>query len=57
MFKISRFDNADMEDVRDCIEKFSINKKQFRERALQYSQAGSEKVFKQNLDYILENMF
>lgn len=55
--KISRLYQDDVEDIKDCIEKFNITKKQLKERAQQFSQAGSGKVFNQNLKYILENMF
>ncbi len=55
--KISRFYLDDMEDIRDCIERFRITKRQLKGRAKQFSQAGSEKVFNQNLEYVLENMF
>ncbi len=55
--KISRFGQDDMEDIKDCIKKFNITKSQLKERARQFSQVGSEKVFNQNLQYILENIF
>ncbi len=55
--KISRFDDADMEDIKDCIEHYKIKKRQFKKRAEQYLQVGNEKIFAQNLDYVLKNMF
>ncbi len=55
--KISRFNEADMEDIRDCIKYASITKGHLAKRANQYSRAGSDDVFKQNLKYIMENLF
>lgn len=55
--KISRFDEADMEDIQDCINKCGVTKSALRKRALGYSRAGSDEVFTTNLGYILENLF
>ena len=55
--KISRFDEADMEDIKDCVQYAKITRKNFVERAKQYSRAGNDEVFRQNLKYIVENMF
>ena len=55
--KISRFDEADMEDIRDCIKYANITKDHLTKRASQYSRVGSDDVFEQNLKYIMENMF
>ena len=55
--KISRFNDADREDIKDCIKHAKITKSQLTKRAGQYSRAGSDDIFKQNLEYILENMF
>lgn len=55
--KISRFSEADMEDIKDCIRYAHITKGRLAERASQYSSAGSDRTFEQNLAYIMENMF
>ena len=55
--KISRFSAADMEDIQSCIKYAKITKKRLAERASQYSHAGSDDIFEQNLKYIMENMF
>lgn len=55
--KISRSNEADMEDIRDCIKYARITGKQLASRASLYSRAGSDKVFNQNLQYVLKNMF
>ena len=55
--KISRFNEADQEDIVDCIEKIGITRVQMRKRAQRYSQVGSERAFNENLEYILENLF
>jgi hypothetical protein len=55
--KISRFNESDREDIKDCIGKTGITRTQMRKRAHKYSQAGSERIFNENLEYILENMF
>lgn len=55
--KISRLDDVDMEDIKDCIKYASITKVQLIKRASLYSRAGSDDIFEQNLKYIIENMF
>lgn len=55
--KISRFSPADMEDIQSCIKYARITKNCLAERASQYSRAGSDDVFEQNLKYIMKNMF
>ena len=55
--KISRFSASDVEDIQDCIRHAKITKKHLAERASQYERAANEEVFRQNLDYIIENMF
>jgi hypothetical protein len=55
--KISRSNEADMEDIRDCIEKFGITRTKLKERAQKYSRAGNDDTFNRNLEYILQNMF
>ena len=55
--KISRFNEADMEDIRDCIKYAKITKEQLAKRASQYSRAGNDETFRQNLDYIIGHMF
>jgi hypothetical protein len=46
-----------MEDIKECIDKCGITRFAIKKRALDYSRAGSDEVFKKNLDYILEDMF
>ena len=55
--KISRLDDADMEDIKDCIVHYRITKEQLKKRARQYLQVGNEGIFAKNLDYILKNTF
>ena len=55
--KISRFNVADMEDIQSCIKHAKITKNHLAKRASQYSRAGNDDVFKQNLKHIMENMF
>ena len=55
--KISRFSPADAEDIQGCIKYARITKNRLAERASQYSRAGSDDVFEQNLKYIMKNMF
>lgn len=55
--KISRFSEADMEDIKDCIGYAHITKGRLAERASMYSRAGSDRVFEQNLMHIMKNMF
>lgn len=55
--KISRSNEADMEDISECIKKFKITKKQLMARAKQYGSVGNEDVFHVNLRLIIENFF
>ena len=55
--KISRFDDADMEDIRECIRKCRLTRFMVKRRASKYSRAGSDEIFGKNLKYILDEMF
>jgi len=55
--KISRLDESDIEDIKECIKDFKFTKTQIKKRALKYSRAGSDDIFNQNLKYILQNFF
>ncbi len=55
--KISRLNDPDAEDIRDCIKFASITKDHLIKRASQYSRAGSDYMFERNLKYIIERMF
>ncbi|WP_088819838.1 DUF6036 family nucleotidyltransferase [Candidatus Mancarchaeum acidiphilum] len=55
--KISRLNDSDMEDIKDCIKYAHITKAHLDKRADQYSRAGNDRIFEQNLKYIMENFF
>ena len=55
--KISRFNEPDRQDIRDCIRNFKITKEQIKNRSKGYERAGSDKVFEEHLEDILQNMF
>jgi hypothetical protein len=55
--KISRFEEPDMEDIRECIGKCGLTKSAIKKRALGYERAGSDEMFNKNLEYVIGNMF
>jgi len=55
--KISRLNESDIEDIKACISYSNFTKSQIKERAMQYEHAGSDEVFNQNLEYVLETLF
>ncbi len=55
--KISRCDEADIEDIKSCIEIYGLKKNEIATRAGLYARAGSDEIFQSNLNFILENLF
>jgi len=55
--KISRGNDADLEDIRDCIKVYKLKKSDVNKRAKLYSRAESDEMFRTNLKIILESMF
>lgn len=55
--KISRLSGTDEEDIRDCIGYAKIKKREFEARAGQFSCAGADRIFKENLRYVLGHLF
>ncbi len=55
--KISRSNDADLEDIETCIKAYKIKKPALIKRAKLYERAGSDKVFQDNLKSILATMF
>jgi len=55
--KIGRLNERDFEDIKDCITKYKLTKKQVRERGKQVIYAGNEELYKYNLQDTLNKMF
>lgn len=55
--KIGRLDERDSQDIRSCIEKFKLTKKQVEERAKLVDYVGHEETYQANLTYVLKNFF
>ena len=55
--KIGRLNDRDIEDIRACIEKFRITKKQVEKRGKQIEYVGHEETYKSNLEFVLKNFF
>ena len=55
--KISRSDEADIEDIKSCIKNYSLKRSVVAARAGLYARAGSDEIFQSNLKFILENLF
>lgn len=55
--KIARLDKRDEQDIESCIKKFKIKKSQIEKRAAEIGYAGNDKVFKNNLQKVLQKFF
>lgn len=55
--KIGRLDNRDKEDIKACIQKYKITKKQVTDRAKQIIYIGNEKNFLYNIKYVEKQFF
>ncbi|MBU2638327.1 MAG: hypothetical protein KJ955_05110 [Nanoarchaeota archaeon] len=55
--KIGRLNERDVEDIKSCIKKFKLVKKDVEKRALQVVYIGHEDNYRANLDYALREMF
>ncbi|HLD58934.1 MAG TPA: DUF6036 family nucleotidyltransferase [archaeon] len=55
--KIGRLNERDKEDIRDCIKKFHLTKKQIKKRAKQIGYIGREQNYQINLEYALKEFF
>lgn len=55
--KIGRLNDRDVQDIRDCIKKFKLGKNQIAKRAGAVQYAGNERVYEDNLQYILDSFF
>lgn len=55
--KIPRLYDRDLEDIRMCIDKYKLKKKDIEKRTKQVEYACNEKDFRTNLKYVLENCF
>jgi acetyltransferase-like isoleucine patch superfamily enzyme len=55
--KISRSNEADIEDIKSCIKIYNLKRSAVAKRAGLYARAGSDKVFLGNLRFIMENLF
>lgn len=55
--KIGRLDDRDIQDIKACINGFSLTGKQVRERAGMVGYTGNEENYRYNLKYVLKNLF
>lgn len=55
--KIARLDGRDEQDIKSCIEKFMITKKQIEKRAEDIGYAGNDEVFMNNLQSMFKKFF
>ncbi|MCL5106250.1 MAG: hypothetical protein M1331_02550 [Candidatus Marsarchaeota archaeon] len=55
--KISRSNEADIEDIKSCIKAYNLKKNAIAKRAGLYVRAGSDEVFRSSLKIILRNLF
>ena len=55
--KMGRLNERDQQDIKVCIQKFKLTKKQVQKRAAQIHYVGHEYVYRTNLQYVLKNYF
>jgi hypothetical protein len=55
--KIGRLNERDIEDIRDCIDKYSIEKSEIEKRAGQTEYIGRRENYEANLRYVLGKFF
>ncbi|MFZ1076533.1 MAG: DUF6036 family nucleotidyltransferase [Nitrosotalea sp.] len=55
--KISRLDERDEQDIKACIEKFTIKKDEIVKRAKQMGYAGNDDMFRANTQIVLRKFF
>jgi hypothetical protein len=55
--KAGRLDERDMEDIGDCIRRFSLTKRAIRERAAKVEYAGREETYRERVKEVLTQFF
>lgn len=55
--KIGRLNDRDIEDIKTCIGKYRLTRKQVRQRGEAVEEAGNEMVYKENLEHVLKSLF
>jgi hypothetical protein len=55
--KIARLDDRDMQDIKACIDKFGISKRQIEDRWAAVQYAGKEEFYRYNLKCVLREFF
>jgi len=55
--KIGRLDERDLQDIKACIEKFKLKKKQIERRSKNVQYVGRQENYKANLDYVIKKFF
>ena len=55
--KLGRLNERDWQDIQACIKKAKLTRKQVKERAEKVEVVGSERIYKDNLERILEELF
>ena len=55
--KIGRLNERDKEDIKSCIKKFGLTKKQIKERAQKVEYAGKEELYEDSLEHVIKLFF
>jgi ABC-type phosphate transport system auxiliary subunit len=55
--KIGRLDERDLQDIKECIEKFKLTKDQIKSRSKHVEYVGHEDSYKINLEYLMKKFF
>jgi len=55
--KIGRLNESDFEDIRDCVQKYKLTRRQIEKRGKQVIYSGNEELYDYNLKDFLKKMF
>jgi len=55
--KVGRLNDRDVEDIKTCIEAYGLTRKQVEKRGISVEEAGNERVYRDNLNHVLEKFF
>ena len=55
--KIGRLNERDKEDIKSCIKKFGLTKRQIKERAQKVEYAGKEELYEDSLEHVIKLFF
>lgn len=55
--KLGRLNDRDVEDIQACIKKYKLTREQVKVRGQSVEEAGNERIYNENLEYVLNHFF